>query len=296
MMYYVQFISPDQFITYFLNGLSEGMILFLVASGLTLIFGLVGLINFAHGGMLALGGYMTMVILQRTGSFWVSLIVAMLLIAAVGLALERTIIHRVYEKPLLGFLGTFGIGLVIEELISYRFGDQSYSISAPLSGGVEVFGVSYPRYRIFVIFIGATTALLIGALLTRTRLGLEVHATANKPSTAEILGVDSTKVYTLTFVLGTALAALAGGLTAPVTSVSPGIGMEYMTMAFLVIIVGGMGSFKGSFFVSMIVGQINAFGWLFLEQTYVQILIFISAMIFILFKPHGFFGKPEVFE
>lgn len=295
-MYYVQFISPNQFLTYFLNGLSEGMILFLVASGLTLIFGLVGLINFAHGGMLALGGYLTMVILQRIGSFWPSLIVATLLVATVGLALERTILYRVYEKPLLGFLGTFGIGLVIEELLSYRFGDQSYSVSPPISGAVEVFGVSYPRYRILVVLIGAIVALLIGALLTRTRLGLEVHATANRPSTAEILGVDSTKVYTLTFVLGTALAALAGGLTVPVTSVSPGIGMQYMTMAFLIIIVGGMGSFKGSFLVSMIVGQINAFGWLFMEQTYVQILIFISAMVFILYKPHGFFGKPEVFE
>lgn len=295
-MYWVPLISLNQFITYFLNGLSEGMILFLVASGLTLIFGLVGLINFAHGGMLALGGYLTMVAVQSTGSFWVSLAVATLLIAGLGLALERTILYRVYEKPLLGFLGTFGIGLVIEELIAYQFGDQSYSVASPLTGGIELVGVSYPRYRVFVILVGALVALLIGALLTRTRLGLEVHATANRPSTAEILGVDSTKVYTLTFVLGTALAALAGGLTAPVTSMSPGIGMEYMTMAFLIIIVGGMGSFKGSFLVSMIVGQINAFGWLFLEQTYVQILIFISAMIFILFKPHGFFGKPEVFE
>jgi branched-subunit amino acid ABC-type transport system permease component len=114
--------------------------------------------------------------------------------------------------------------------------------------------------------------------------------------TAEILGVDTSKVYTVTFVLGTALAALAGALTAPITSMYPTIGLDYITMAFLVIIVGGMGSFKGSFVVSMIVGQVIAFGWLLLAPTYVRILIFAAAMVFILYKPRGFFGKPEVHE
>lgn len=289
-------ITPEQFVIYLLNGFSRGMILFLIASGLTLIFGLIGLINFAHGAMLALGGYTTMVILQVTGSFWTGLVVATLLVALLGLILERTILHRLYEEPLLGFLGTFGIGLVLEELLSFRFGDQSHTIASPFPGAVDLLGVSYPTYRLFVILVGAVAALLVGGLLTRTRLGLEIHATAYESSTAEILGVDSKKVYTVTFVLGTALAALAGGLTTPITSVYPGIGMNYMIMAFLVIIVGGMGSFKGSFLASLIVGQIIAFGWLFVKPTYVQILVFVGAMAFIVYKPRGLFGKPEVFE
>ncbi len=289
-------ITSDQFVTYFLNGLSRGMILFLVASGLSLIFGLIGLINFAHGAMLALGGYTTMVVLRATGNFWAGLVVAVLLVSALGLLLERTILHRVYDEPLLGFLGTFGIGLVVRELLAFYFGDQSYNIGSPFPGAVSLLGVDYPMYRLFVILLGGVAALLIGVVLTRTRLGLEIHATANDSSTAEILGVDSTRVYTITFVLGTALAAIAGGLTTPITSVSPGIGMTYMIMAFLVIIVGGMGSFKGSFVVSLIVGQIISFGWLFVNPTYVQILVFIGAMAFIVYKPRGFFGKPEVFE
>ena len=139
-------------------------------------------------------------------------------------------------------------------------------------------------------------ALGVGLVLVRTRLGLEIHATANMQSTAEILGVDTARIYTITFVLGTALAALAGALTAPITSMYPTIGLDYITMAFLVIIVGGMGSFKGSFVVSMIVGQIIAFGWLVLSPTYVRILVFAAAMVFILYKPRGFFGKAEVHE
>lgn len=289
-------ISSDQFVQYFLNGLSRGIIVFLVASGLTLIFGLIGLINFAHGAMLALGGYVTMVLLGIAGNFWIGLVAATIVVALLGLILERTILHRVYDEPLLGFLGTFGIGLVLEELLSFQFGDQSYNLSSPMPGMTDVFGISYPTYRLLVVGIGVVAAVSIGLLLTRTRLGLEIHATAYESSTAEILGVDSRKVYTVTFVLGTALAALAGGLTAPITSINPTIGQSYLVMAFLVIIVGGMGSFKGSFVVSMIVGQIIAFGWLVIEPTYVRILVFVGAMVFILYKPRGFFGKPEVFE
>lgn len=289
-------LTPNEFVTYLLNGISRGMIIFLVASGLTLIFGLIGLINFAHGAMVALGGYLTIVTVRTTGSFWFGIAAGVLLVAVLGFVLEKTILHRLYDEPLLGFLGTFGIGLVIEQLLSFHFGDQSRSLESPFPGTIDLFGVAYPAHRIFVIVVGVTVAVLVGALLSQTRFGLEIHATANKSATAEILGIDSGKVYTATFVLGSAFAALAGGLTAPITSMNPGIGTSYMLMAFLVIIVGGMGSFKGSFLVSMIVGQIMAFGWLFLEPTYVQMSIFVAAMVFILYKPRGFFGKPEVFE
>ncbi|MFB6354001.1 MAG: branched-chain amino acid ABC transporter permease [Halobacteriales archaeon] len=292
----VPLLTADQFVTYFLNGLTRGMIVFLVASGLTLIFGLIGLINFAHGAMLALGGYVTFAVLQATGRFWLGLVVAILAVAALGLVLERTVLHHIYDRPLLGFLGTFGIGIVVQEALAVYFGDQSYTIASPIPGRVAVFGATYPQYRLVVIAVGALVAIAVGVLLVRTRLGLEIHATANASETAEILGIDTRTVYSITFVLGTALAALAGGLTTPITSIYPSIGLEYLTMAFLVIIVGGMGSFKGSILASLIVGQIVAFGWLVLSPTYVNIAIFVAAMAFILFKPRGFFGKPEVFE
>lgn len=296
-MYDIVLLTSNQFITYALNGLSNGMILFLVAAGLTLIFGLIGLINFAHGALVAIGGYTTLVVLEATGNFWVGLVAGVVFVAALGLALERTILNRLYEEPpLLGFLATFGLNLVIEELLSFQFGDQSRLITSPFSGTMDVLGVAYPTHRLFVIAVGVAVAVVIGLVLTQTRLGLEIHATAMEPGTAEILGVDSKNVYTLTFVLGAALAALAGGLTAPITSIQPAMGRSYMLLAFLIIIVGGMGSFKGSFLVSLIVGQVTAFGWLVLNPTYVELSVFVAAMVFILYKPRGFFGKPEVFE
>jgi len=292
----IALITVDNFVTYALNGLSRGMIIFLVASGLSLIFGLIGLINFAHGAMLALGGYGTYVILQVMGNFWLGLVISVALVALLGFVLERKVLYWIYDEPLLGFLSTFGIGLVIEEALAVYFGSRSYTVPSPLPESAQLLGVSYPSYRLFVIAVGAAVALGVGALLTKTRLGLEIHATANRQPTAEILGIDTARIYTITFVLGTALAALAGALTAPITSMYPTIGLDYITMAFLVIIVGGMGSFKGSFVVSMIVGQIIAFGWLLLEPTYVRILVFAAAMVFILYKPRGFYGKPEVHE
>lgn len=295
-MYEVPLITTDNFITYLLNGVSRGMIIFLVASGLTLIFGLIGLINFAHGSMLALGGYGTYAVLQTTNNFWLGLVLSVGLVTVLGLVLERRVLYWLYDEPLLGFLGTFGIGLVIEEALAVYYGSRSYTIQSPMPESAELLGVTYPSYRLFVILVGAVVAAGVGLLLTRTRLGLEIHATANRTTTAEVLGVDTKRIYTVTFVLGTALAALAGALTAPITSMYPTIGLDYITMAFLVIIVGGMGSFKGSFVVSMIVGQIIAFGWLLLDPTYVRILVFAAAMVFILYKPRGFFGKPEVHE
>lgn len=289
-------VTAGDLLTYTLNGLSRGMLIFLIASGLTLIFGLIGLINFAHGALMTLGAYGTMVLAGATGNFWVGLAASVLLVAVLGYALERTILHRLYDQLLLGFLATFGIALVIREALSLYFGSQSYRVGAPFPGSVEFLGIVYPKHRLLVTAIGAVIAVVIGALLTRTRLGKEIHATAYDPSTAEMLGINSVRLYTITFVLGVALAALAGGLTAPITSVHPELGLNYLLTAFLVVIVGGMGSFKGSFVASLAVGQIIAFGWLVVRPTYVLIFIFLAAMVFVVFKPRGLFGKKEVFS
>jgi branched-subunit amino acid ABC-type transport system permease component len=289
-------ITSTDIVTYAMNGLSRGMILFLVASGLTLIFGLIGLINFAHGALFTFGGYVSLLVVQSTGSYWIGLLLGVVLVAGFGLALERTLLHHLYENELLGFLATFGVGLVIEELISLRYGDQTRLITSPLSGSIDLGLIVYPTHRVFVILAGAAVALVIGLLLSRTRLGREIYATAVEEDTAEILGVDSTQVYTVTFVLGVALAALAGGLTAPITGMYPTIGLSYMLIAFLIVIVGGMGSFKGSLVASLLIGQIVSFGSAVFNPTYVNMGIFGVAMVFIIFRPRGFFGSEGVFE
>lgn len=281
-----------------LNGLSRGMIIFLTASGLTLIFGLIGLLNFTHSALFTLGGYVTVSTIGYTGSFWAGLVAAVVVVGLVGLALERSLIFRLYDKePLIHFLATFGIGpLILRQLLKATYGGQSYGVGNPLPGSIQVASVTYPTYRAFIIVVGIVVAVLVGALLTRTQFGLEVYATSVDTETASILGTNTKRIYTATFVLGITLAALAGGLVSPITTVYPSVGLEFMLVAFLVIIVGGMGSFHGSFWASILVGEIVAFGAVLVEPTYATMGVFLLAMVIILVRPRGFFGKADLLE
>jgi branched-subunit amino acid ABC-type transport system permease component len=291
-----QILNPNDLAVFALNGLSLGMILFMMASGLTLIFGLIGLVNFAHGVLFTLGGYLTMVTVSYTGSYWLGIIVGTIVVGTFGLVLERTLLNHLYDEVLLGFLATFGIWLVLEEMIRFIWGGQGYSVKSPLSGSTTMLGFSYSTHRLFIIVIGILVVALIGGLLRYTRIGLEIHATATNADTAETLGIPTSKINSLVFFIGIALAALAGGLITPVTSVFPTLGIQYMLIAFLIVIVGGMGSFVGSFVASIAIGLITSFGTLVLAPTYVNISVFVLAMIFILVRPNGIFGTTGVLE
>jgi branched-subunit amino acid ABC-type transport system permease component len=253
-----QILNPNDLAVFALNGLSLGMILFMMASGLTLIFGLIGLVNFAHGVLFTLGGYLTMVTVSYTGSYWLGIIVGTIVVGTFGLVLERTLLNHLYDEVLLGFLATFGIWLVLEEMIRFIWGGQGYSVKSPLSGSTTMLGFSYSTHRLFIIVVGILVVALIGGLLRYTRIGLEIHATATNADTAETLGIPTSKINSLVFFIGIALAALAGGLITPVTSVFPTLGIQYMLIAFLIVIVGGMGSFVGSFVASIAIGRSRA--------------------------------------
>jgi len=268
----------------------------MMASGLTLIFGLIGLVNFAHGVLFTLGGYLTMTTVSYTGSYWLGIIAGTIVVGTFGLVLERTLLNHLYDEVLLGFLATFGIWLVLEEMIRFIWGGQGYSVESPLSGSTTMLGFSYSTHRLFIIVVGVLVVALIGGLLRYTRFGLEIHATATNADTAETLGVPTSKINSLVFFIGIALAALAGGLITPVTSVFPTLGIQYMLIAFLIVIVGGMGSFVGSFVASIAIGLITSFGTLVLAPTYVNISVFVLAMIFILVRPNGIFGTTGVLE
>jgi branched-subunit amino acid ABC-type transport system permease component len=292
----VQILNPNDLAVFALNGLSLGMILFMMASGLTLIFGLIGLVNFAHGVLFTLGGYLTMTTVSYTGSYWLGIIAGTIVVGTFGLVLERTLLNHLYDEVLLGFLATFGIWLVLEEVIRFIWGGQGYSVKSPLSGSTTMLGFSYSTHRLFIIVVGILVVALIGGLLRYTRIGLEIHATATNADTAETLGIPTSKINSLVFFIGIALAALAGGLITPVTSVFPTLGIQYMLIAFLIVIVGGMGSFVGSFVASIAIGLITSFGTLVLAPTYVNISVFVLAMIFILVRPNGIFGTTGVLE
>lgn len=281
----------------FLNGISRGMIIFLTASGLTLIFGLVGLINFTHGTLFTLAGYITMSTVRHTGNFWLGLALGILVVSVVGFILERSMLYRLYDEPLLGFLATFGIGpLILRETLKTIYGGQTHGVPNPIPGSTTIASITYPNYRLFIILAGAVVAVLIGALLKQTRFGMEIYATTVDTETAEFLGTNTKWIFTATFVLGVALAALAGGLVSPITAVYPDLGLGFMLIAFLVIIVGGMGSFKGSFVASILAGIIISFGSAFIQPTYASMAVFFLAMIVILFKPTGFYGREKVLE
>lgn len=290
-------LSGPEIARLFLNGISRGMIIFLTASGLTLIFGLVGLINFTHGTLFTLAGYITVSTVNQTGSYWLGLALGIVVVCVLGLILERSMLNRLYEEPLLGFLATFGIGpLILREILRTIYGGQTYGVPNPIPGSFAVGPISYPNYRLFIIFAGGVVAILIGALLKRTRFGMEIYATTVDTETAEFLGTNTKWIFTATFVLGVGLAALAGGLMAPITGVNPELGLGFMLIAFLVIILGGMGSFKGSFVASILAGIIISFGSAYIRPTYASMAVFFLAMVVILFKPTGFFGREKVLE
>lgn len=288
--------GPDV-VRYFLNGLSRGMVIFLTASGLTLIFGLIGLINFAHGTLFTLAGYLTVTTITYTGNYWVGLGAGIVSVAVLGLVLERSLLFRLYDKPLLGFLATFGMGpLILREALRSVYGSQTYGVPNPLPGALTFGPIAYPRYRVFMIVVGGVMAAAVGALLTRTRLGLEIYATTVDTRTAEVLGTNTRWVYTATFVLGVALAALAGGMMTPITGVNPDLGLGFMLIAFLVIILGGMGSFKGSLVASILAGEMISFGSIVVSPTYAEMGVFFVAILIILYRPTGFFGVEGVLE
>ena len=280
-----------------LNGLSRGMLIFLVASGLTLIYGLVGLINFAHGAMFTAGAYVLLAFMGVFDNFWLALVGGVIVVGLLGLALERTLLKSLYDRePLLGFLATFGIGLVIIELTSLIWGSQSYTMQAPISGSLKLTGVTFPLYRLFIIGIGAAVAILVGSLLRYTHFGISIYATTVDSDTAQLLGTNTTRIYSAVFFLGTVLAAFAGGLIMPITTVYPTLGLEYMLIAFLVITIGGMGSFKGAFITSILAGEIISLGSQLIQPTYAKIAVFAFAMVFLLVRPTGFYGKHKVLE
>lgn len=290
-------LSGPEIVRLFLNGISRGMIIFLTASGLTLIFGLVGLINFTHGTLFTMAGYITMSTVQFTGNFWLGLILGIATVCALGFVLERSMLNRLYDEPLLGFLATFGIGpLILRETLKTIYGGQTYGVPNPIPGSISAGPITYPNYRLFIILVGGAVAILVGALLKQTRFGMEIYATTVDTETAEFLGTNTKWIFTATFVLGVGLAALAGGLMTPITGVYPELGLGFMLIAFLVIILGGMGSFKGSFVASILAGIIISFGAAYIRPTYATMAVFFLAMIVILFKPTGFYGREKVLE
>lgn len=294
-----------------LNGLQFGVMLFLMAAGLTLIFGVMGLINLAHGSLYMIGAFAAAAVASWSGSFLLALAASLAAAAAVGAIVELVVIRRLYARDHLDqVLATFALILIFSEGTRWLFGSFPLFLEVPaaLAGPVTLpGGIQYPLYRLTIIVIGLLIAAALFLLISRTRLGIRIRAGENDREMIAALGVDISRLYTLVFALGAALAGLAGALVGAIQSVQVGMGEPVLILAFVVIVIGGIGSIKGALVGAILVGLTDTLGRFLLPLVFgtfmepseansvgsalASMLIYILMAGVLLFKPTGLFGR-----
>lgn len=251
-----------------LNGLQQGVMLFLMAAGLTLIFGIMNMINLAHGSLYMVGGYVAASTAAASGSFAIGVIAGMIAAGLTGAVLERLALRRLYARDHLDqVLATFGVILTFNELTKIIWGAQALFMTTPawLSGTIEVIpGVPYPSYRVFIIAVGLMVAVMLRYLIVKTRLGMLIRAGATNREMVGALGVNIDRLYTVVFGIGAMLAGLAGAMAGPVLAIEVGMGERILILTFVVIIIGGIGSIRGALVGALLVGMVDTFGRAFM--------------------------------
>ena len=280
------------------TGLVLGMVYVLLAIGLSLIFGLMTVVNFAHGALFMLGAYFGVFLLTYTKSFWIALIVAPLMVGALGLLMERFLIRRLYGRsPDDPLLLTFGLSLILVEGVKLIWGKIGLTLDPPraLAGTVNLGFMSFPAYRIFLI--GVTVAVLIGLyfFLGRTNIGLIIRAGSRDPLMVRALGIDLGRVWLVVFGIGTALAGLAGILAGPMRGAYAEMGVTMVIESFVVIVVGGMGSLLGAVVAGLLIGQVVGLTTLFVPKA-AEIMVFVVMAVVLLVRPSGLFGEAGLAE
>jgi len=296
-----------------LNGLQFGLMLFLLAAGLTLVFGIMDMINLAHGSLYMVGAYLVATLVQATGSFWAGLGLGIAATVGVGVLLECTVLRRLYHRDHLSqVMGTFAILLMANEGVRMVWGAQPLQLNPPaaLAGPVELLpGFTYPAYRLLIIGVGLLVALLLWLLVTRTRVGMQVRAGAANREMATSMGANVRGLFTLVFALGAALCAVAGGLLGPLLAVQVGMGESILILAFVVIVIGGIGSIRGALLGALLVGVVDTAGRTLVPLIFekamgadvaanagpavASILIYVLMAAVLFYKPQGLFPAHD---
>ena len=270
-----------------LNALTLISILLIVSMGLAIIFGLMNVINLAHGEFITIGAFTLVAVQAAGGSFWLALVLAPVVGYCIGLILEKLLISRVYQNPLHAILVTWGLSLIIQQVLVLTFGAAPQRVVGPFAGAIAIEGSNYPSYRLFLIGFALATFAATVVLFKKTRFGLELRASIQSTEMAAVMGVNSEKINARAFALGAALAALAGVLLAPLTAVTAYMGINYLARSFFVVLVGGAGSVAGVAAGSGIIGGLETALSYQIPTTVAQALVLILAIVILRFRPNG---------
>ena len=286
-------LSWANFISQMFNGLVLGALLALISSGLTIIYGTLGVLNLAHGAMFMLGGYAGWVVYDATGSYLLAVVAGSLFVLVVGVAMERGIIRYFYSRPNEDqILVTFGLGIVLVELVRFFFGSLSKTVGAPAwATGVTSLGfMVYPTYRLAVVGIVAVALLALYVVLYRTRLGMIVRAGIEDAGMVDALGINVYRVFMVVFGIGAMAAGFSGIVNAPVAPISPDSGGDILVETFVVVVIGGVGSFPGAVLGGLIAGEILSITSMF-NPAYSQVMLFVVMTLVLVTRPHGLLGS-----
>jgi branched-chain amino acid transport system permease protein len=287
--------SIDIYAAQALHGLVYGMLVFLVASGLTLVLGMMGVLNIAHASFYMLGAYFCYSVTMGSGSFWLSLLISPVFVGVLGVLIEKFLIRRTYSGGHeLQLLLTFGLFFILNELVRMAWGSGLLTVETPpiLAGSIPFIGGSYPVYRLFILGFSIFVLLGMALMLARTRVGIIIRAAVSDSEMVEALGNNVPTVFMLVFGGGAALAGLAGVIAAPFLSVYLNMGGEALMDCFVVIVVGGFGSLRGALIASLMIGELQSFGILWIPQLAMVFQFLLMAVILIV-RPSGLFGEKE---
>ena len=283
----------ESFVINLLNGLSWGMLLFLIAVGLTTVFGVLGVLNFAHGSFFMLGAYLCMQIMHVVPSFWLGLLVGPLAVALLGVVVERSLLRRLYGRDItFQLLLTFAVLLMLDDAVRIIWGPGYHVVEPPtvLAGVFSILDRTYPVYRLFLVVAGPLIGLALWAFFQFSRWGKIVRAAAADREMAEGVGIRVPILFTAVFALGTWLAAVGGALAAPHQSLAPSMGERIIIESFIVVVSGGMGSFPGALAGALVLGLFESFGTVFLGRAQMAVPYILLAVV-LLVRPHGLFGR-----
>jgi branched-subunit amino acid ABC-type transport system permease component len=291
-------LEPSFIFGQFVGGLTAAMTLFLIASGLSLIFGVLRVLNFAHGSFYMIGAYLAWQIVQWIGpggeGFWLAVLGAAVAVAVLGGVVERLLLRHLYRREeLYQLLFTYALVLVIADMAKLLWGTQQFGVSRPpsLAGSVQLFDTTVPHYNLFLVLLGPAIALSFWHFLNRTRTGRMIRAAALDREMLGTLGANVDRLYTGMFMLGCFLAGLDGALVTPIKSIIPGMDVAIIVEAFIVVVIGGLGSFWGTFFGAIIYGQVLSFGILIFPR-FSSFAVFALMAAVLILRPWGLFGRP----